>query len=187
MRKYLVQRLCASTKGTLFPLLYPEVDMFPSIFWSTANDNYSIAGSIPSPLLSGLWKKYCFADIPTQVRPRLTNTYSSTSSDYRYAILGHDLMYSITANNFDMCQHRKGVTSSNTTASGLDLCCKDDSNFLYSVDIHQMVKILCVSQEYFQWDIFLTFTCNMRKIGTKPISECLDYNKWTMHSPNWGT
>ena len=49
---YFVQSLCASTKGTSFPLLYSEGAIFPSIFWSTANDNCSITGSIPSPLLS---------------------------------------------------------------------------------------------------------------------------------------
>ena len=55
------------------------------------------------------------------------------------------------------------MTSSNTTAGGLDLRCKDDSIFLHSIDSCQMVKNLCASQEYYQWDIFLTFTCNTRK------------------------
>ena len=51
-----------------------------------------------------------------------------------------------------------------------------------------MVKILCASQEYLQWDIFLIFTCNMRKsFGTKPVLEWLDDNKWKMHFPNWDT
>ena len=31
------------------------------------------------------------------------------------------------------------------------------------IDRHHMVKILCASQECFQWYIFLTFTCNIRK------------------------
>ena len=84
-------------------------------------------------------------------------------------------MCSIAENHWDMRQHRKGVTSSNTSAGGLDLRCKDDSNFLHSIDSRQMVKILCSSQEYFQWDISLTFTCNMRKyFGTKPIREWID-------------
>ena len=100
--------------------------LFPSIFWSTANDNYYIAGSIPSLLLSGSCKEYGFADITTRFFWRLTNNSSSTSSDYRYVIFGHDLMCSISANYCDMRQHRKGMTSSNTAAGGLDLRCKDD-------------------------------------------------------------
>ena len=76
-----------------------------------------------------------------------------------------------------MRKHRKEVTSSNTEAGGLDLRCKDDSNFLCSVDSHQMGEILCASQEYFQWDIYLKFNCNTRKkIATKPIREWLDDN-----------
>ena len=72
--------------------------------------------------------------------------------------------------------------------SALYLRYKDDSNFLHSIDRHQTVKILCASQEYFQWDIFLTFTCNSRKhLGTKPIREWLCDNEQTMNFTNWDT
>ena len=76
------QHFCDSTKGTSFPFLYSEGAMFPSIFWSTANNNYYIAGSIPSPLLSGSCKECGFDDIPTNVYSRLKNASSSTSPDY---------------------------------------------------------------------------------------------------------
>ena len=70
----------------------------------------------------------------------------------------------------------------------MDSCSKDDSKFIHSIGSHMMVKNLCASQEYFQWDIFLTFTCNMRKhFGTKPICECLDDNEWSIHFPNCET
>ena len=58
--KYTVQRFYASTKCNSFPLLYHEGAMFPSIFWSTANDNYSILESIPSLLYHILIKKTIF-------------------------------------------------------------------------------------------------------------------------------
>ena len=96
-------------------------------------------------------------------------------------------MCSIAANHCHLRQHRKMMTGSNTEAGGLYLRCKDDSNFLHSIDIHEMVKTLCAYQEYFQWDIFLTITCNMRKIGTKPICKWLGDNEWTIHFPNWDT
>ena len=48
-----------------------------------------------------------------------------------------------------------------------------------------MVRNLCASQEYFQWGIFLTFTCNMiEHVGTKAIREWVDNNKWTIHFSN---
>ena len=120
--------------------------MFPSIYWSNANDNYSIAGSIPSPLLSGSCKEDNFSDITTHVCSRITNDSSSTSSDYCYAIFGYGLMCSITSNHCDMRQHRKMMTSSNTAAGVFDLRCKDDLNFLHSIDSRHKVKNLCSSQ-----------------------------------------
>ena len=144
-------------------------------FFLAANDNYSFAASIPSPLLSGLCKEDGFSDIPTHVCSRLKKYSSSTSSDYRYAVFVHDLMCSIAVNHCDLRQHRKGITSSNTSSGVLYLLYKNDSNFLHSIDSRQTVKIFCASQEYFQWDIFLTFTCNMRNVfGRKPIHEWLD-------------
>ena len=100
--KYSIQRFCAWTKGTLFPLIYPEGAMFPSIFWLTDNYNYSIAGSIPLPFLIGSCKEDGFSDITTHVHSRLTNASSSKISDYRYAFFGHDLMCSIAENNCDI-------------------------------------------------------------------------------------
>ena len=80
----------------------------------------------------------------------------------------------------------KGMTSSNTAAVGLDLRCKNDSNIIHSIDSRHMIKILCASQEYFQWYIFLTFTFNTRKhFGTKPIREWIDDKEWTIYFPNW--
>ena len=77
------------------------------------------------------------------------------------------------------------MTSLNTAAGGLNLHCKDDSNIFHSIGSRQIVKNVCASQEYFQWDIFLTFTYNSKKrFGTKPIREWIDDNKWTMHFPN---
>ena len=157
-------------------------------FCSTGYDNDSIVGSITSPLLSVSFKEYGFSDISTHICSRLKNDSSSTSSNYRYTIFGHYLMCSIDANRCNMLQHIKVMTSSNTAASGLDLRCRYDSNLFYSIDSCQMFKVVCASQEYFQWDIFLTFTYNMRYFfGTKPICEWIYDNKWTIYFTNGDT
>ena len=96
-------------------------------------------------------------------------------------------MCSIAANNCNVRQHRKVITLSKTSAGGLDLRCKDDSNFLHSIDSHHMVKILCAYKDYFQWDVLLIFTCNMKKNDTKPIRKWLDNNEWKIYFPNWDT
>ena len=49
--KYFIKSFCASTKGTSFLLLHPKGAIFTSCFWLTMNYNYSIEGSIKSPLL----------------------------------------------------------------------------------------------------------------------------------------
>ena len=184
--KHFVQRFCATTKGTSFPLLYPESAMFPSIFWSDAKDTYSIAGALPSHLLSGYCKEDGFSDLPKQIRSRITSPLSSTSSSPNYLIFCHDLLCSVAANHNDLRQHGKGMTSANDAVGGLDLRRKEDSNFLHSIDSRQMVKNLCASQEFFPWDIFLTFTCNMRKhFGTRPIREWLDNDEWKQYYPKW--
>ena len=80
------------------------------------------------------------------------------------------------------------MTSLNTAAGGLNLHCKDDSNIFHSIGSRQIVKNVCASQEYFQWNIFLTLNFNMRTIFcTKLICEFIDYNKWTMYLTNWNT
>ena len=151
----------------------------------TPQYNIFHSGLIPSPLLSGSCKEDGFSDIPTHVCSRITNDSSSTSSDYCYAIFGHELMCSIATNLCNMRQHREWMTSSNTAAGVLDLRCKDDSSFLHFIDSRQMVKMLCAFQEYFQWYIFLTFTCNMRKhFDTKPIFEWIDDNEWKIYFNN---
>ena len=124
--------------------------MFPSMFWSTTNDKYYIAGKFHHLFYQVRVKKMVYSDIPTHVFSRLTNASSSTSSDYCYAIFGYESMCSIAKNHCDMRQHRKAMTSSNTAASGLYLRCKDDSNFLHYIDRRQMIKKLCAYQEYFQ-------------------------------------
>ena len=126
------------------------------------NDNYSIEGSIPSPPLYVLFKEDSFVDTRTHVRSRLKNASSSIISDYCYAIFVHELMCSIAENNCDMHQHRTGVNSPNTATGCLDLRRKDYSNFLHSIDSRNMVKILCASQEYFHWDVLITFNCSLK-------------------------
>ena len=49
-----------------------------------------------------------------------------------------------------------------------------------------MVRNLCFSQKYVDWDHFLTFTCNMKThFGTAPIKEWMDGNEWKNHYPGF--
>ena len=105
------------------------VPCFPQFFGRPRMTNILLWGQLHHLFYQVCVKKTGFYDIPTHVHSRLTNSSSSTGSDYRYAIFVHDLMCSISANHCNMRQHRKGKTSSNTSTGGLDLLCKYNSNF----------------------------------------------------------
>ena len=78
------------------------------------------------------------------------------------------------------------MTSVDDSNGGLDLRVKEDSDFLYSIDSSQMVKILCLSQDHCEHDLFLTFECNMRNnFDTRPIREWLNINAWKNNYPNF--
>ena len=81
--------------------------MFPSIFWTMAEDTISVPDDIPSPLLSGMCEEDGFASIPQHVGSRVTNPSSPTSSDYQYLIFGHDLLYTLAANHNAMRRKEK--------------------------------------------------------------------------------
>lgn len=185
--KCFVQRCCATTSGSSSSLLYFESASHSGIFWATAPDNYSMLGAIPSPLYSTPTTKHGFADIPKHVRSRVTSPGSPTSSCPRYLILLHDLLCTIASNHSDTrLFSKKGMTAASDSVGGFDLRGKEDSSFLNSIDSRKIVLNLCASQEYFVWDFFLTFTCNMRKhFGTKPIREWLDGNSWEKYYPNF--
>ena len=62
-----------------------------------------------------------------------------------------------------MRHNMQGITDANDSIGGLDLRAKDDSNFLHSIYSRKIVKILCASQEHFEWGLLLTLECNMWK------------------------
>ena len=62
---------------------------------------------------------------------------------------------------------------------GLCVRDKNDSPLLGSVDNKAMVRNLCSAQQWHSMDLFLTFTCNMKKhFGTKIVKEWVDGEEW---------
>ena len=80
------------------------------------------------------------------------------------------------------------MTESDDAIEGLDLRSRNVSEFLCSIDSRKNGRNPCASQEYYSWDTFLTFTCNMRKrFGTLVIKERLDRDDWNTRHPDWET
>ena len=184
---YLLDRMCATLPKTAIPLVYPEGILFQGIHYQAANDKCSLVGCIPTPLMTENIRKMRFASIASHVRSRLTNTSSSTCSDPRYLCFCYDIMSNMAASHEDTrLILNRGLTVGDDKTGGLGLRGKGDTNLFHSIDNKQMVRNLCFSQKYHQWDYFLTFTCNQKNhFGTSPIKNWIDNKGWTSHYPDY--
>lgn len=184
---FFLQRICATKEFSCVPLVYPEGVLFPSIHWYTAPDKCSIVGCIPAPLLTESIRKFGFASIPSHVRTRLTFASSATSTDPRYCSHCYDMLTNLSANHEDTrLILNRGLTVADDDTGGLKLRGKEDSCLTNSVDNKQMVRNLCMSQKYFRWDHFCTYTCNMKShFGTAPIKNWIDSGEWKNHYPSF--
>ena len=73
----------------------------------------------------------------------------------------------------------RGLTASEDRYDWLGLHGKDDSALLASIASIKMVKTLCSSHQYFSWDYFLTFTCNLKMhFWTVPIRSWIGNKGW---------
>ena len=77
------------------------------------------------------------------------------------------------------CIINNGLIVANDKIGGLELRGKGDSSLLESIDSQAMVRNLCSSQIWHKMDVFLTFTCNMKKhFGTRVIKEWIEGDDW---------
>ena len=186
-QSFFLQKLCATSIGSSVPMIYPEALLFPSIFWKMAPDNCSIAGAIPSPLLSQSTSRFGFESIPLHVRSRLSSPSATTSTDVNYTSFCYDMLTNLSANYQDTrLVLRRGLTVGDDKTGGLGLRGQGDSSMLESFDSKAMVRNLCASQSYHNMSHFLTFTCNMKRhFGTKQIKEWIDSECWKFLFPDY--
>ena len=119
---FFLQKIVATSNGSSIPLMYPEGILFPSIHWKMANDNCSILGCIPAPLLSDSIESYGFASIRSHIKNRVTNVSSSTSTNTNYISHCYDMLNNIAANREDtMVILNRGLTVDKNSKSGLCL------------------------------------------------------------------
>ena len=77
------------------------------------------------------------------------------------------------------CILNHGLKVASDKMGGLGIRDKGDSPLLGSVDNKSMVRNLCSSQQWHPMDVFLTFTCNMKKhFGTKMVKGWIDGGCW---------
>ena len=116
--------------------------------------------------------RFGFASIPQHIWSRLTTAGYQTSTNDRYICWSYDSMNNLTKNKHNSrMMVNKGLTASQYESSGLSLGGgSTKSPLLDADDSKQMIKNLMSIQKYHGFDMFLTFTCNMKKhFRKKPI------------------
>ena len=186
-QKFFLQKICSTSNGISIPLLYPEAMLFPSIYWKSADDKCSLVGAVPAPLLTDGIKKYGFEELPTHIRGNLTSPLFATNTNPRYTAFCYDIHVNLAANREDTrCIISHGLSVADEKVGGLGLRGEGDSSLLNSVDNKAMVRNLCSSQRWHRMDVFLTFTCNMKKhFGTKIVKKWVDSGVWKKRFPNY--
>ena len=172
---FFLQKIVATYRGSSIPLMYPEGILFPSIHWKMANNNCSILGFLPVPLLTESISNSRFLWLHCHVRSWLKNPCCSTSSDPRYTSRCFDILTNLTANNeYTRLVLNIDLSIDNKTVN-IGLRVKGDTTLLGSVDNKEMVRNLCFSQNYAPWDPFSTCTCNQKThFGTGPIKNWIE-------------
>ena len=94
-------------------------------------------------------------------------------------------MCSIAANNCDMRQHRKEVTSSITADGSLNLRYKDDSIYFTPLTAAKWLNIYVHLKIFFSGISSSHLPVTQENIVVKKIREWIDDNKWKIHFPNW--
>jgi hypothetical protein len=95
-QQHFLHKIAAVSPGQSLPLLYPEAMLFPSIFYKGMEDG-SVLGAIPCAYMtrSTILKKQGIADIPDQMRSRITNTSTMQSTDPRYITYAFDCVMNL--------------------------------------------------------------------------------------------
>ena len=181
-QKHFLQRMASTIDKQCVPLLYPEAMMFPSIFWQLHNDSGSFPGALPSSFLASKVSSSGFASIKSHINVRLTNQYSSSSSNPSYITFLFDILSNFLLNSVDSrIIIARGLTCEDGNI-GIRVKSRKETNLHDSIDSKQMVKNLCASQKYLPMHFFLTFTVNqLEHFGVKNIKEWIDGYEWTSY------
>ena len=135
--------------------------LFISIFWKYVDKSCSMLGAIPSCLFSGSISNSGFACMNSHMNNRIRLPGTLTSTDPRYISFAFDTMTNIALNKNDSRIIINRGLVDQSIDSGLNIRAREDSNLTDEADGKHIVRKLCASQKYHEFDYFLTFTANM--------------------------
>jgi hypothetical protein len=136
--------------------------LFTWIFYhSSSFDKFSILGALPLFEYSiNKRNPFGFELFINMNCSCITNYGCLTSSCIHYIRWLHDVSANKELCNSDSCHaSERGFVVDTKSPTGLSVRNKGESALSDSIDSHQMVQSLSVSQQHIKFDMFFTFTC----------------------------
>ena len=153
-QKHFLQGIASTSIGNSIPLLYPEAMLFISIFWKFIDESCAMLGAIPSYLFSGATSNSGFACMKSHMNNRIRLPGTLTSTDPRYISFAFDTMSNIALNKSDSRIIINRGLVDQSIDSGLNIRAREDSNLTDEADGKHIVRRLCASQKFHQFDYF---------------------------------
>ena len=182
----MLQKLVSSSSTTI-PLLYPEGMLFPSIFFSSARDGYSLIGAIPSAILGqqGHVTQNGFATLRDHARTRFTMYSSLSAVDWRYKTFMFDALANAALNNRDsrLVMHRGFEPSK--SATGLAVRNSKDGFLTDMIESRRIIQELSAAEKVNSFTLFFSLTCNQtQQPGLREFRAWVNGGGWKEHY--WG-
>ena len=159
----MLQTICARTPDWTVPLLYPEAQLFPRIFWNM--HNLAITGALPSVMFTNIGQnsqKLHIASLKQHMFVRLMDGSLLTSRNTGYLQFIFDVnLNSVLNGNSAAIACQKGLEHLTHEHNTLPMGAKENIMPFDQIDARREVKRLsAVLRAEGPWDYFVTLTCN---------------------------
>jgi hypothetical protein len=169
----ILQQICARTPEWTVPLLFPESQLFPRIFWCM--HDHTVTGALPAIMFSNLGqysKNLHVATLTDHMYVRLMDGSIPTSHDFSYLQFIFDVILNSVLNvNSATIACRKGLEHLTRNHSNRSMHARESILQLDELDARREVKQLSsLLRSEGPWDYFVTLTCNdSQTMGVWPI------------------
>ena len=161
--KNFLQRLISTQKGRYVPLLYPEAEIFPNLFWHSNKDG-SVPGALPNSFLhdNKILNNMGIASLLSHVRTRILDPSLLSSSSHKYFGFAWDMIANLGLRGYNSeLILKRGFDDIIGTNEVIRLHTPDLYD-THSIDSRATVNELAAANGKRRCDIFFTWTCNQK-------------------------
>jgi hypothetical protein len=173
----ILQQICARTPEWTVPLIYPESQLFPRIFWNMHEN--AVTGALPAIMFTnaGTHAQCPTASLTDHMYVRLMDASLLTSRESGYLQFIFDvLLNSVLNTNSATVACRKGLEHLTRNHSTQSIDTRESIMQLDELDSRREVKRLAaLLRSEGAWHYFITLTCNdSATMGVWPIRAAID-------------